>query len=403
MNVPAEFQATFINLMRIQGLIAAFIFCMNPLTIMLNAHQRMDIVSRQSIFGMVVGLGLLWLFLEHGNGIYSFVYSGTITAVIAPCQLFWQCRRLGFLPRAGERGRMSWNLFKEVFFYGKDVFLMNLGGQLITASQTIIISRTLGLEAAAAWSVGTKVFMLVRQLIFQPFGAASPGLCEMAARREFGRLYSRFKNLVVLCASLGVYCGVIFAMCNSFFVAVWTTRNITWAPLYDVLLGTWIFLSALQMPHCNFVFITKEIGRMRYLYFVEGCIFIALSLGLGYRWGIPGIIACSDICILLFSWQFGIRRSCAYFKASFREVAFQWVRPSLKLAAALVPLALILWIATSGCPIFWRLVIHSLILISVGGPLFLRLGLPPEMAQEAGTRLPRPAARLLGKLLSRPA
>ncbi len=127
MKVPAEYRATFIALMRIQGVITAFTFCTNPLGIMLNAHQRMDVVSWQGMFNLVASLGLLWLFLLKGCGIYSFVYASAITTVVAPGYLFWHCRRLGFLPRAGEWGKASWHQFKEVFLYGKNVFLMNIG------------------------------------------------------------------------------------------------------------------------------------------------------------------------------------------------------------------------------------------------------------------------------------
>lgn len=398
MKIPVEYRTTFITLMRIQGVIAAFTFCMNPLGIMLSAHQRMDVSSRQAIFNLVASLLLLVLFLYERCGIYSFVYANAITALIAPCYLFWQCRRLGFLPGPGERGKVSWKTFKEVFLYGKDVFLMNLGAQLITASQTIIVARTLGLEVAAAWSIGTKIFMLVRQVVYQPYAASAAVLCEMAARNEIERLQYRFKNLVVLTASLGVFLGVTFALCNSLFVAIWTNGKISWLPLNDVLLGLWIFFASLQTTHCSFVFVTKQIGGMRYLYFGEGCCFVMLSLFLGYRWELPGIIICSLLCVVFFSYQFGLRRSSHYFHIPFLELAINWVRPSLKLALILIPLALITWFLTSDLPVIWRLVLHGVVAVLVGGFLFLRVGLPPEVIREAGTRLPSPAARLLGML-----
>jgi O-antigen/teichoic acid export membrane protein len=399
MKIPAEYSDTFIALMRIQGVIAAFTFCMNPLGIMLNAHQRMDLVARQGILNLTISLALLWLFLRQGCGIYSFVYAGAICAVISPCQLFWHCRRLDFIPRAGEWGKLSWLQFKEVFFYGKDVFLMNVGAQLITASQTIIVSRVLGLETAAAWLVGTKTFMLVRQILFQPYSASVAGLCEMMARHETERLKQRFQNLVVLTASLGIFTGVAFALCNSLFITVWTGGKIAWSSWNDVLLAVWLFGSSLQCTHCNFLIITKQIGDMRYLYFVEGCCFVAFSLLLGYRWGLPGIIGCSIVCTLLFSCLFGLRRSSQYFHLKFEDLAIKWLRPSLKLALMLVPLSLLLWLATTGLAPIWRLVIHGLATVVIGGILFLRLGLPPEVVRETGARLPRPAARLLEMLV----
>ncbi|MDE3097839.1 MAG: oligosaccharide flippase family protein [Verrucomicrobiota bacterium] len=398
MKIPAQYQALFIFLMRIQGLIAALTFCANPLTIILYAHQRMDIVTWRNIFGLVAGLILLVLFLFMGCGIYSFVYANGIIAVIVPLYLLWNCRQLGFLPKKGEWGKMSWRQFQEVFLYGKDVFLMNVGAQLITASQTIIISRALGLELAAAWTVGTRVFTFVRLSMFQPYAAASPGLCEMVARNEMERLQYRFRNLVSLIASLGVFLGTMFVLCNGLFVRIWTSGKIIWPPENDVLLGLWIFFTALQAPHCNFVAVTKQIGGMRYLYFVEGCSFVLLSLLLGYRWGIPGIVGSSVLCLVFFSYQFGLRRSQKYFRVSFLELTVGWIKPSLKLAAALVPAAIVIWFATSGLPVLWRLMVNGAAAGLIGGLLFLRLGVPPEMIREAGGRLPRPAARLLGML-----
>jgi len=403
MKVPAEYQATFISLLRIQGVIVAFTFCMNPLGIMLYAHQRMDVVIWQGVILLIASLGLLVFFLFRGCGIYSFVYANAIAAAIAPLYLLWHCRRLGFLPRVGEWGNVSWRQFKEVFLYGKDIFLMNIGAQLITASQTIIVFRTLGSEAAAAWSIGTKIFMLVRQVMFQPYSAAAAGLCEMLARNETERLRYRFKNLVALTASLGVFFGTGFVLCNSLFVQVWTGGKIAWLPLNDVLLGLWIFFTAMQAPHCNFVTVTKLIGSMRYLYFAEGCCFVILSLLVGHRWGLPGIIVCSLLCVVIFSYQFGLRQSERYFRVSFSELAVEWVRPSLKLAVVLAPLALALWFATSGLPVLWRLVFHGVAAGLGGGFLFLRIGVPPEMIQETRARLPRPAAWLLGILAPRAA
>lgn len=401
MKISPEYQQTFVTLLRIQGLIAAFTFCMNPLGMMLYAHQRMDIQIWQGIIILVASLGLLVLFLVKGCGIYSFVYANAIAALIAPGYLYWHCRRLGYLPHPGEWGKLSWETFKEVFVFGKDVFLMNLGAQLIVASQTIIITRTLGLVAATDWTVGTKVFMLMRQMVFQPYSAAAPGMCEMLARNETERLRHRFQNLVVLTASLGAVTGFGYALCNSLFVNVWTNGKIIWLPLNDALLGVWIFFTAMQATHCNFVSVTKQIGGMRYLYFVEGCVFVSLSLLVGYRWDLSGIIVCSLLCVILFSCQFGLRRSGRYFQVRFLELALGWVRPSLNLALVLVPLGFAIWFATSGLPVFWRLVIHGVVAGLAGGFLFLRIGVPPEMLREAGARLPHPAARLLGMLVPR--
>ena len=392
MNIPPGYQSTFVALMRLQGVIAALMFCANPLSIMLYAHQRTDILATQGMAILMVSLGLLALFLALGCGIYSFIYANAITALISPAFLFWKCRQLGFLPGPTEAKRFSRAQFREVFLYGKDIFLVSLGAQLLTASQIIIIARTLGLESAAAWTVGTRILTLVRQILFQPYSSAAAGFSEMIVRQETERLHLRFENLVALCASLGVFLGVGYAMCNSLFVHLWTHGKINWSTENDVLLGIWLVLTSIQMPHCNFVTITKKLGNMRYLYFVEGCTFVVLALLFGYRWGVPGIIVCAIASMVPLSVRVGLVRSSQYFRVTMHDLTLKWLRPSLHLAMALVPLALLMWFATSDLPALGRLIIHFIAIGSIGSFLFLRLGLPAEVIREAEARLPRQLA-----------
>ena len=399
MKIPAEYQQTFIALMRYQGLIAAFSFCLRPLGLMLYAHQRMDISAYNEIFNLLAGLVLLLLFLARGCGIYSFVYANAFTALVGPVYLFWNCRRLGLLPRKGEWGRISWRIFKEVFGFGKDVFLMSLGSQLEMASQTIVVSRALGLEAAAAWAVGTKTFSLIVQLMGRTFMASLPGLYEIYARGESERLRIRFKGIVVLIASVGAFLAISFVLCNSLFVHVWVQRKIAWSPLNDVLLGFWLFILSMTTTHINFVIVTKQIGGMRYAQFLQGCTFILLAMFFGCRWGIPGMVVTSIVCTTAFTYQYSLRRSRDYFHCGLMELALGWVRPCLKFALTFGAIAAAVWFADAGLSAWWRLCIHGVLAVTVGGILFLRLGFPPEMIREAAERLPAPAARLLLSLV----
>jgi O-antigen/teichoic acid export membrane protein len=395
MKIPAEHQHTFIVLMQLQGLITAFNFSLRPLGMMLYANQRMDIQSYNDMFNLSAQLGLLVLFLNGGCGIYSFVYANLFTALVSPVYMFWNCRRLGFLPKPAEWGTFSWKIFAEVFNYGKNIFIMGLGVQLIMASQVILVSRNLGLELAAIWSVGTKIFNLFSPLMCRPYGAALPGLYEMAARGEKERLYKRYKEMVILTGSLGVFLGVCLGLCNSLFVSVWTAGKIEWSHWYDVFLGLWIFFSSLQTTHVNFVNVTKQFGGARFIYLIEGACFVVTVLLLHGHGGLLMILVTSNICQLLFSCQYGFRMTSRYFNCSWHEVAFQWILPCLKFAAVFVPAAILVWLSTINLPDIWRLVIHGVTAGVLGGFIFLKLGFPRKMLLEVEARLPRPAARIL--------
>ena len=361
MGIPPDHQSTFISLLRIQGAFTAFTFSLRPLGLMLYAHQRMDIQACAEMLNLVAQLAMLILFLKQGCGIYSFIYANGCSLLLGPAFLLWNCRLLKILPQANEWGRVSGKIFMDVFNYGKDVFLMGLGAQLITASQTIIVSRCLGLESAAIWSVGTKMFNLIVMLMCRPYGMALPGLYELYVRGEHERLQNRFRQMVALTASLGVFFAVAFALCNSIFVGVWTAGKITWSPWNDVLLAVWLFVSSVQTTHCNFVNVTKKIGGMRYIYFVEGCCFITISILIGSHWKFPGIIVCSILSTMVFSCPYGLYLSRTFFGVKYKELIFDWIWPSLKLAALTGPIAILIWISTTGFSPLPRLACHGAI------------------------------------------
>lgn len=395
MKVPAEQAPTFITLMRWQGLLTVTGFCLRPLGMMLYAHQREYVVTLTGTLSLVVSLVLLWLGLAGGHGIYSFIYAGVLGAILTPVCLYWNCRKFDLLPRSGEWGKASRKIFCEVFAYGKDVFLMNLGAQLQMASQTIVVSRCFGLEMAAVWAVGTKMFNLLLPLMTRPLGAAFPGFYEMWVRGEMERLKSRFREVVLLTACLGAFLSVSFALCNSLFVHVWTSGQIAWSPLNDVLLAIWLFTLSMQTTHCCFVNVTKQIGGMHYILFAEGCCFVVLATVFGYRWGIAGMVSVSIVCTLAFSYAYSLIRSVSCFRCGFFELAVDWVRPAFKLTLFFGIIGIFVWFVSRSLPVQVRLALHSLVAFAVGGILFVRWGIPPEFMRKVCAALPRPVGKLL--------
>lgn len=401
MKIPAEHAQTFSNLLRLQGAIVAFGFVFRPLGVILSAHQREYFLTLTNAIVLVVTLGLLWVFLQLGRGIYSFILANMAGALLAPTLLLWSCRHIDALPLSGRWGKATWAKFLEVFSYGKDVFLMNLGGQLVMSSQTIIVSRVLGLDVAAAWAVGTKLFNLCMPLITRPLFIAMPALSEMVVRREESQLRLRLRNLIVLVGSLGVFMGISYGLCNSLFVGIWTQGKIHWPPLNDWLLGIWMCVIAMQAAHCNFLYVTKEIGGGRYILFLEGISFVLLAVFFGSAHGIPGIVTCSIACTLAFSYQYSLRRTCRHFNCGVVEVAFRWIGPSLKFVVAFGAAASLAWFAGSRLEALPRLILNVLVAGGAGGVLFLKLGCPPQLLKEMAGRLPSPLSRWAGHFVQR--
>ncbi len=387
--IQPDLQTEFIRLLRWQSISWALSFGLRVFAHVLVAHQRMDLVNYSQVAGLVLTFGLLWFFFQAGQEVFSLVWSGLAGTFLGPMILFVACWQLKLFPAAGAWGRASWRDFKEIFDYGKDLFLVSVGTQLITASQTMIVTRQLGLEAAAAWSIGTKAFALVSQAVWRVFDVSGPALAEMIARKEHLGLRQRYSAIVVSTVSLSALAAVVYAMCNSVFVTVWTHDKINWPASNDVLLAVWMVILAVVHCHNGFVLVTKQIAFMRYVYFVEGIVFVTAAI-LVARWGgVPAIIICSITCSVLFSGAYGVWRASRYFTLPIREVGLGWLAPGMRVLVALVPVALASWWALTclNSPIL-RLALNAAIGGSLGLYLFLRYGLPHGLKRELLERAP---------------
>ena len=208
MDVPPEYWRDFRLLVIGQCGLLAIGFALRIGTFILHAHQRFDITNYAQLGGFVVGLVALWLGFEAGLGIFSLLVSAVAPTLFVSGVCFWGAYRLKLFPGRGRWGRPDRKTFRELFFYGTDLFLVSIGLQLITASQTLVITRTLGLEATAVWSIASKLFMLSQQLVYRLLDFSLAAFSEMMVRGEKARLQERFRDLVILSGSASAAIGV---------------------------------------------------------------------------------------------------------------------------------------------------------------------------------------------------
>src|SRR5208282_5041857 len=147
LRISPAFHTTFPILIRWLCIFQALILVTRVLPQVFYAHQRYDVVNYSAIAQQPVSFVILWISLRAGQGVYSYLWPLGVSWAMDMVILGTSCLRLGLLPRRGAWGRPSWLLFRELFDFGKDSFLVSVGLQLMMASQTFIITRNLGLSA----------------------------------------------------------------------------------------------------------------------------------------------------------------------------------------------------------------------------------------------------------------
>jgi O-antigen/teichoic acid export membrane protein len=388
LRISPAFHADFPVLMRWLCAYQAVVLMTRVFPQILYAHQRYDIVNYSTMAQQPISFGLLWFSLRAHQGVYSFLWPLWVSWALDVVILVTSCVRMNLLPRRGAWGRPSWLQFRVLFNFAKDVFLVSIGFQLMMASQTLIITRNLGLTVAATWSICTKAYSLVYQLLWRVADFSIPAFSEMIARREMDQLRRRWRDLVMFIGALVGLAATLFAVCNQPFVAVWTHGEISWSTLNDVLLAVWIGVNTLAHSHCAFVGATGRIGPMRYVYFIEGAVFVVLA-GTGSRIaGVSAIIAASIACTTCISGLYGFYHTARYCQFPLREVALSWQRPLAKMLLRLVPVAVAVWWVSSSWSPIMRLLMNALLTGIIGGYWLLRHGIPLSLQADISRFVP---------------
>lgn len=348
-------------------------------------HQRYDVGNHSGSLGQIANFAILWLGFSRGWGLATVVAANAAGWIVSLAVQTWVCVRCGYFPKRGAWGRVDRAVFGELFTFGRDIFMMALGNQLLSASQIIIVTRALGIEAAATWAICSKAFTLAQQMVGKIFEMSSAGLTEMFVRGERDRLCARFRDLVLIAASLSVVAGAVAAVANSGFVAFWTKGRVSWAPLNDALMGIGLVILNVSRCHTSLVGITRQIRGMRFAFLIEGFAFLVLAWSLVRPFGFPGVILAGILANILCTGIYGHLRTADFFGVRTAQVA-AWLLPSLRVAVCIAlgalgaRFALARWeprqtflplAALVGCAGLW---------------LGVRFGMPPALRAEVGAR-----------------
>ena len=320
-DIPGKFVGIFTILLVFQCLQLGLQFCTKIFGAILYSHQQYIVYNIAAMSQLLLMFFGLWFGFHQGMGLYSMLLASVLGFFIGTVISIGACVWLRLLPRAGCWGRPKMKMFLEMFTYGKDIFLIALGAQLISASQVIIITRLMGLEAAATWSVCTKAFVMAGQIVNRIYDFAMGAFSEMYVRGERERLCSRFRDSVTL-------------------TAFWTHGRISWDPVNNVLMGLMLFVFSITRCHGAMLGIEKKIGMGRFIPLAEGSVFILACLVAVPLWGFPGVLVSAISSDVLLQGMYGLYRSRCFFGCSYSEMTLGWLKAPMKLSLGLGAFAL---------------------------------------------------------------
>ena len=332
MGIPPDFRPAFEALIRWQCLAVSVISCTSPLvSLPLWSHQRSDLVNFAAVALFAADLLFLWIGFRIGLRMFSLPLADAAGGLANVTLMALATKRLKLLPSRGHWGKITWERSWDVFRFSRDIFVSKLADQLIFASQIILVSRFIGLDAAAVWSVCMKSYGMARLMIYRLYDFSGAGFCEMIVRGEIDWFRSRLASIVALSAVGAGFCAVLGAFWNRDFVSIWTGGKVSWGMWSDIMASAYLFSCVVTRCYTGLPAMVKQIGNYKYISLLEGALVIGGGIILAPRLHFSGVLLASLVANLLCSGAYGAFRVSRYFTTPIVEV-------TLRLAQGRVPL-----------------------------------------------------------------
>ena len=388
-DLPEVYREQFTKLIMLASIIAALGILIRFSGALLYAHQRLDLLSFSSVFATAGGLLAMWVSLAAGAGLYALIISQFTAWIIGALYGIGYCLKLKLFQWSHLATGISGARAKELLHFGKDMFAFNLGSQLLDASQIMIVTKTMGLPSAAIWAVSSKLFTLAFLVVARMQGVAMVYFAEMIVRHEAYRLQTRFRSVYQLSTSLAVFTVIVVIAVNSAFVNVWADASLVWSTVCNLLFAVLIVLNSALRCSAELIIHTKQMAGLRYIYFLEGIIFVILGLVLSSLAGFVGLLVAALICALLFRGLYVTTKAAQYLRISASTLAFAVPKRPILTGLFLVPISI--FIANFVVP--WEVssltsfLMRACSVIPLTALVFLRFSLSHELRSELYKRL----------------
>jgi O-antigen/teichoic acid export membrane protein len=351
----------------------------------LFATQRLDICN---FIGLGVYLGeffVFWLLLRTGHGLYSLAWARLCSTTVSSCLVWWTGIRFAKFPTHLLKGGWNAPMFRKLASYGGGMFLLTLGTQLLTMTQTALVTKFLGLGTAAVWATAPKLFQVVLQMVSKLWDYRVPHLSSLMAGNQTALLTRNFCGLFRATAYIGGGAlGTVIAL-NPGFLSIWTHDAIHWAPMNNGLIALAFYLSLLIRCFTDFVMHTKKIGWMPALMLCEGIIFVGFAMWLLPRYGIPGMLVASLVAGGLLRFPYAWQKFRLYLTLDgkiIRSLVTQALGGAL-IGAALYSLLSLTQTILHGQSIWVSLISQGTLAALLMGPIALKLVLSSQKSSHA--------------------
>jgi O-antigen/teichoic acid export membrane protein len=364
-EIPNDLSKSFRQIIILQSTLLAVNMATQILGVPLYVHHRQDISQIMQTVLFLIYYVALNLAFRSGLGIYSLLINQAIGIFWIMFFSHFNCRRLGFYPKKGTRKLPNRDEWKSIWSYSRDVFTIQASGLVLSTIPQLMIARLMGLEANANWTIATRPFAILRQIVGRPFDVTLPIIYDSYIEGNMKNVTSQWLQITQVVLAIAGSAFAVAAANNAVFLDLWTHGKMHWDPLNHWMLAFYFYVTtAAGLASCS-VSIDKSIGRSRFVGIVQSIITLIFIIPMTKWLGFTGLILVVTLPFIPGMTYIGLRYLGKITNQPYLQLSWQGIiRPTI-----MTPLAgLAAWLCSMMTPLLPGYA--GLILSATTGTLF---------------------------------
>lgn len=263
----------------------------------LQAHQRVDVVSKVTLVTSTIQYGLQFLVLLILRNYYIYVIVALLTQILTNIATAYVANRL--YPNYAAKGNLSKEEVKAINHRIRDLFTSKIGAIIVNSADTIVISAFLGLTVLAVYQNYYFILTSVIGFVTIIFSACTAGIGNSIIVETQEKNFNDLQKLTFLIAWIAGFCSCCFLNLYQPFMKIWVGEDLMMEYSAVVCLVVYYFIYEIN----QLLNMYKDAGGIwhqdRFRPLVTALANLGMNLIMVQFWGIYGVLLSTVISMLL--------------------------------------------------------------------------------------------------------
>lgn len=358
----------WISFLIIQAISLVFKLCFA----ILHAQNRVYWTSNLQIIGSWAGLAAFFVMLSRDGGVMAYAWSSGVAMLIVAVGGVVAVRRGGLRFKLSMKGVTRKEIGK-LFGFSSTMFVIGLASQVYFASQGLVATKMLGLEAAAVLAVTGRAVSIAMQSIWKPLDAFSPRWQVAYCSGDVSRVTREFRLMVRFTLLVAAAAAITVGLVNQPFVLWWTKPEYFGGLAFSILLCGFMVIQAINRCFTTPFVLTLRVHTYSMVNLTSVAIAIGSMIVLTHYLGIIGIPLGLIVADLIFPLWFYLKRGGACLFVNGPKLVLEDLSFILPSTALAIGVSYYLEHARISSSLVW-LVISCLCAVLLAGPLLWKAG-----------------------------